>query len=210
VALHQGLRHIQRFKAHDITEFLGKDRICHIYGKVRDVPPLDPPLLKWSKQSNWYKRVTAPGYDDTTPLLDYVEYKIFLDGIYDASRHLRVIDPKDKETDVDVIKAASEVIEQAKFVYILGYGFDENNSERLGLPKCLYYERAPNKFVLFTNFGDISRVNKRASNLLFHNMRHFPSGGSLVEQSDGVYHYERSVRNVYDALALDFESLEET
>jgi hypothetical protein len=92
-------------------------------------------------------------------------------------------------------------------VYILGYGFDRNNSERLGLREGLAYEKADNVKVMFTNFNNINRVNKRASRLLFRTARHFSPAGGAVEESDG--RYERSIRDVYEALELDFESLEE-
>jgi hypothetical protein len=64
------------------------------------------------------------------------------------------------------------------------------------------------KFVHFTNFGDNNRVNKRASQVFFNRMDQFPPGEPLINVRDHGYYYERSFRNVYDALERDFESLE--
>jgi len=200
-ALHLGLRHIQLFQTADIDNFFEDDRILHIYGKVREVPPIDSPALKWSEQSRDPKDLTEfalSGY--------YSEYKAFLDPIDDASQNLRVIDPLDKETDKHIIADAKTAIAEAKRVYILGYGFDANNSERLGLPGSLHYEHNK-KSVVFTNFRDVNRVNKRASKIFFGNMTHFGPGSPTVEGSRDAY-YEKSVRDVYEAFELDFDAFE--
>jgi hypothetical protein len=130
LALHRGLRHIELFQEADVSKFLGGDRILHIYGKVRDVPPIETHALNYPH--------SAPANPPEAELPSYQsEAKVFYDTIYNASKGLRVIDPKDKETNRQVIEAAREVIERAKCVYILGYGFDENNSARLNLPRSL-------------------------------------------------------------------------
>jgi hypothetical protein len=198
----RGLRHIELFQKSDIDEFFAQDRIMHVYGKVRQVPPTDPPHLNWDEQS----RDPIP----TEPSMQskYAsDRQAFFDVIYAASRGLRVIDPFDKATDENVIKAAQNVLARAHRVYILGYGFDENNSKRLGLQQTLRYDQN-NKSVFFTSFRDINRVNKAASRVFFGNARHFISGNPAVEDSSN-YYYEKSVRDVYEALELDFESLEE-
>lgn len=156
VALHKGLGHIRLFKEEDdvITKFLGAGRIKHIYGEVRDVPPVDLPDVKW-------ERSTGHGIEQYQ-----LDYKEFLDAVYEKSLSIRVIDPKDKKADRDVIDAARKEIDDAEIVYILGYGFDKNNSERLGLSKSLHYDSSSTKkHVLFTNFGNQDRIRKRASGI---------------------------------------------
>jgi hypothetical protein len=199
--IYQGLRHIQLFKPVDVDEFLSSDRVLHIYGKVRDLQSAD--LLQ---QLQWDDRARNPTDMSQFALIKYrTEAKAFYDALYTASKGLRVIDPHDKETNKDVIKSAIEAIERAKRVYILGYGFDENNSGRLNLSQHLHYGRNE-KSVLFTNFGDINRVNKRVSKVLFgHTGNSFNPPVGRIERLD----YEKSVRDVYQALELDFDSLEE-
>jgi hypothetical protein len=205
-ALYRGLQHIELFQKPDIDAFFAQDRIMHVYGKVREVPPIvDFPYLNWSEQSRDPNNLKEPAL-----ISKYAsEYKLFLDTIYGASQGLRVIDPLDKRTDRHVIETAQDMLARANRVYILGYGFDENNSKRLGLREALRYDKNW-KSVLFTNFRDINRVNKAASKVLFGDARHLTPGKLLEEaQSQNInYYYEKSIRNVYDALELDFESLE--
>jgi hypothetical protein len=117
-----------------------------------------------------------------------------------AGRNLRVIDPFDKFSDSENITLARTQIAYAGRVYVLGYGFDEHNSERLGLRESLADSVSSHKIVSFTNFQDINKVNKRASAIFFGQRDRFPSGGPTL-----IGRYEKSCRNVYDALNLDFD-----
>jgi hypothetical protein len=202
--LYHGLRHIQLFHSDDIRKFLEDgSRIRHIYGKVRKVGYENPTDLDWSEQSRDPKSISE------FELHNYhISYGSFLDTIYAASLGLRVIDPADKDSDKEIIDGAATAIGGAKQVYILGYGFDPNNSQRLGLAQSLRYDIGSDKRVFFTNFGDINRVNKRASKLFFGTARHFPVAGTSVEEGVGSYYYEKSCRDVYEALELDFEALD--
>lgn len=60
---------------------------------------------------------------------------------------------------------------------------------------------------MFTNYLDINRVNKRASKVFFGASDRFSPGGPSVIADRDAY-YERSTRDVYEALELDFESLD--
>ena len=60
---------------------------------------------------------------------------------------------------------------------------------------------------MFTNLGNINRVNKRASKVFFGNTIHFGPSGAAVEAQRDSY-YERSVREVYGAFEFDFDELE--
>ena len=94
-------------------------------------------------------------------------------------------------------------------VYILGYGFDETNSQLLDLPNSLALEKN-HKTVLFTNFENHNRINKKASTVFFGPPdRLLSDKPAILGALTGDYLCEKSSRNVYDALALDFDSPEE-
>jgi hypothetical protein len=198
-ALGHGLAHIELFQREDIETFLTNNRIVHVYGKVRENPFERPASLNWQEQGRDPKDM---GHGQLQHLHDY---KNFLDHIYAASQGIHVIDPDDKETDKNVIELAASAIESAKYVYILGYGFDQNNSARLRLQKALRTNPLREHSVFFTNFGNISRINKRASKLFFDDPSHFSTSGSQVETVRNIYYCEKSHRDVYEALELDFD-----
>jgi hypothetical protein len=202
-----GLRSISLFETKDIDEFLGGDRFLHVYGKVRDsataLPSVEFDFLSGRGGPYQYNEDKGEMGKTLKPLLDTA---------YKASKNLRVISPSDKELDAKVIEAAKSAIRDAACVYILGYGFDENNSMRLDLSNSLKldpHSGSLRKVVLFTNFGDINRVNKRASKLFFGNYLSFlPSRPFIWGDPMNVY-CEKSIRDVYEALAFDFDALEE-
>jgi hypothetical protein len=130
-----------------------------------------------------------------------------LNLIYEASLGIRVIDPKDKDN--ETFDAAFDLIKAANVVYILGYGFDERNSERLRLQDALGGPKPNLKSILFTNFGDANRINKKASRLFFGHPQYFLDDTIIDRTSDKYPYFEKSTRNVYDALALDFDALED-
>jgi hypothetical protein len=185
VALKAGLQHIQMFDESDVEKFLDGSRIVHIYGKVRDIKSIRA-QVKWPNSNPI----------DTSR----IDFCSFLDVVYSASKGIRVIDPHDKGANGDDLTIAQTQIHAARRVFILGYGFDEHNSERLRLNEALKYGGNSPKMVAFTNFGDINQVNKRASKVLFGNTASFPPNGQSI-----AYHAEKSTRNAYDALALDFD-----
>ena len=94
-----------------------------------------------------------------------IDWKTLIDKTYLASQAIRVIDPDDKHTDIHVIDAAQRAVREATCVYVLGYGFDENNNQRLALKEALAHPKQ--KVILFTNFRDVNQINKRVSRLLF-------------------------------------------
>jgi hypothetical protein len=89
----------------------------------------------------------------------------------------------------------------------LGYGFDELNSKLLQLPGHLKLGRNT-KTVMFANYGNSGIVNKNAARLFgFQPNELLMEGGRLISVRDSVC--EKSVKDVYGALALDFDSPEE-
>ncbi len=200
--LRQGLQHIQLFEKGDVEKFFTPSRVLHVYGAIRsNIVPSD--LDDWAKRTLDPRTLTR----EQVPIYQ-TGYRDFLNKVYAASRGLRVIDPDDKETDKAIVEAAQKEIARAKSVYILGYGFDKNNSARLGLRESFDYEKNNNKSVFFTNLGDINRVNKRVSKLIFGRDNQIYAGSPAVERTGNSNLYERSVRDVYEALELDFESFE--
>jgi hypothetical protein len=93
----------------------------------------------------------------------------------------------------------------AQVVYILGYGFDTQNNRRIGLDPIL---RTSNKAVMFTNFGHIPAINKKASKLFFGNHDEFLSKDTVGGLKDR--YFEKSGRNVYEVLRKILTRLKES
>ena len=60
---------------------------------------------------------------------------------------------------------------------------------------------------MFTNFGNVNTINKRASKLFFKSHEHFLERSVHGHPQNGNY-VEKSVRTVYEALEVDFDALE--
>ncbi len=192
-SLRSGLSHIQMFEADDVEQFLGGSRIIHVYGRIRDD-------VANAAEVDWTEQETNPGTLQQSG--DYhATMKNLLDVVYVASKGLRVIDPHDKGADDAEIKSAREAIAGGQRTFVLGYGFDEHNSDRLNLPE--YFGHNPallNKRIAFTNYQDINQINKRASKVFYGHPNAFPPGSPAIADR-----YEKSTRSTYDALAFDFD-----
>jgi len=185
-----GLRHIELFAAADIEKFLSGSRIIHVYGKLANS---QPDALPWSVENDdphSFKGFNSGDY--------HVNFAKLLNAVHDASTDLRVIDPHNKGADAENIQLARTQITYAKRLFILGYGFDENNNQRLKLSEAI---RQHKKRVYFTNFDNNRNINKRASKIIFGDENHFRFEADWNQA--GLY--ERSTRNVYDAFARDFD-----
>jgi hypothetical protein len=206
--LDRGLRSISLFETKDVAKFLGGERILHVYGQVRTDPAV-PPKLNFSLLSP--APGGMPGYKLEKGHMGN-ELKPLLDTAYAASKNIRVISPSDKGLNVEVIESAKKAIADATCVFVLGYGFDENNSKILDLFRALNLrsDDGEGKAVLFTNYEDINRVNKKASRLFFGDFESFLPGEPFIHGNPkGPFYCEKSVRDVYEALALDFDALED-
>ena len=53
---------------------------------------------------------------------------------------------------------AHRAIQEAEIIYVLGFGFDRNNCERIGLTEIVSRSKANPQMVLFTNFRNSGRV----------------------------------------------------
>ena len=200
-SLYVGLNAIEiiRNSSGAIKSFLSNDRFMHVYGSVRDWSSFDFSSINW-------QALSTEAIVHWTDRRYYVETPKCLDMIYAASQRIRTIEMHDKDANGDIVEAAKVAIAEAEAIYILGYGFDPINNRRIGLDGSpAAFE---GKHVMFTNFEDSNRINKRASMLLTGRSDQFMSNGTGIvgEQTTPTF-FEKSVRNVYDALAFDFESL---
>lgn len=205
--LYKALSAISLFEQNDILTFLQEPgRFIHIYGKIRPDPFVGPPIIKFPSFLTPRPRPNPLQHEE---IQIFQEYKSALDVIYLASTELRTIAPNEK-TATDDVRAAITFIANAACVYILGYGFDENNSALLELPMNLRLKPGNNKVIMFTNFRNITLVNKNASRVFFGRNDKLLSPNPII---DGViagdFLLERSTRDVYGAFNLDFDSPEE-
>ena len=203
-ALHHGLNAMDTFKQQDVEQFLQEPRIIHCYGEVREA--VDPP----KRTIPFAYFFTAPRAHEREQALVTAQHQAgclaLLDEVFEASKRLYTIDPRDKITNLASMGVAREAIAQAEIVYVLGYGFDENNNARIGMVNG--FGRGQ-KAVMFTNFGDINRVNKKAGRSVFGHPDVFLSGQPAFRQTTPPNYVEKSIRNVYEALELDFDELED-
>jgi hypothetical protein len=201
--LFNGLSKLAQFATGDIlTRFFSENRFLHIYGKIREDSFADPPALSFHFFD--HTRAQPTGADE------WIAAKGLFDAAYDASKTIRTIAPYEKVIDPDpIVEAAKAAISEASCVYILGYGFDPFNSQLLELDKSLDLEKTK-KAVMFTNFQNRNVINKNASRIFFGcRDRILSNMPDVVGQETKGYLCERSTRNVYDALADDFDSPEE-
>ncbi|MEP6831185.1 MAG: hypothetical protein ABI963_12655 [Rhizomicrobium sp.] len=197
--LFDGLSNISRFEFSDVEKFLSRDRVLHIYGGIREE------IEKKFEQIN----VGLTARVDMSGFIDSVAY---LNRAYKASQGIRTIDGDDKVKNTKVIEAAKREIARAETVYILGFGFDEANSQRIGLD-MLRPDSNAGRTVFFTNYNGYNRVGSSAGRILLSDWQAFLPPERAVKSSYQVgmsgecfdYRCEMSLKNVYDALAQDFE-----
>ncbi len=191
---------IEKFGEQEASKFFWIPRILHVYGCLRSVET--------------HSGGRVPPYPMHGKAWSVANHQFIVDALnlaYEASKRLRTIASEDKDAEMNALSVAREVIEKAKTVYILGYGFDKENSRLLNIDSLLKYDHArPMKRVMFTNYQDSNRVNKEAS-LLFSGTRgQIFTGSDFISRRDaGEIYIERSARNVYDAFSLDFDDPEQ-
>jgi hypothetical protein len=204
----RGLSSLAHFAGGDtVRQFFEGNRFIHIYGKVREDAIAPPPSFDLDLLGG--VTLDGPKAQRGPPYL-WNDTKALLDTIYEASKGIRTIAPHEKTVE-PAVESARRAIADANCVYILGYGFDENNSRLLALPDSLALAKT-HKTVMFTNFGDHNLVNKKASRVFFGSPERLLSDKPAIlgtPTGTGDFLCEKSSRNVYDALALDFDSPEE-
>jgi len=199
--LYQAISDMDLFDQGDVLKFLSEDRIVHVYGAIDDdvaskEPPIDLTVATTLGDANELDLRGTAGFEQRKNLID----RCFI-----AAQLIRTVDPHDKEEDAAALQTAKKWIEDAGVVYILGYGFDDSNNRRIGLDALHYHKHKA--AVMFTNFGDLNVINKKASSLFYGMRTAFLDGAIQGNPLDGFY-AEKSIRNVYDALNMDFDALE--
>jgi hypothetical protein len=187
----------------DVTKFV-TDRTVHVYGSVHASLP-----SKYGSDEDVHALESLSQVDDDRRRLD--QKMEFLDRCLVAAASIRTIGQHDKGQNEADLARAREWINTAAVVYILGYGFDPQNSGHIGLDKLSVAAGSTDKTsknVLFTNFGDPNTVNKRAGNLLLGDPNAFLKGRDAVKTERRRY-FEKSERDVYQAFAQDFDEVEE-
>ncbi len=204
--LFKGLSKLAQFSTGDIlTRFFGDNRFLHIYGKIREDALADPPAANFDLFGGISGPRPQPG---PGPPEVWTATKTLFDAIYEASKTIRIIAPHEKTID-PTVEVSRRAIGEASCIYILGYGFDPYNSELLELPRHLELEKT-HKTVMFTNFRNRNVINKNASRVFFwHRDKILSNMPDVIGNETDGYLCERSIRNVYDALADDFDSPEE-
>jgi hypothetical protein len=198
----RALNSIEMF-ADQVDAFFERKPVLHVYGRVTQ-------HIDDTPQSFNLFPAQITGRDQIALQTSYDTVKRLFDRAYESAQLIRTIGPHEKDDSGDEIRHACEAIAQAECVYILGYGFDENNSARLNLAKSLRPTGGSSKrVVLFTNYGDRNVVNKKASQLLLGTSNQFLAPGEAIKSDYRNYYYEKSTRDVYGALADDFDSVEE-
>ena len=185
--------------------FFREHPVLHVYGQVRNYPgseftPINLNLIPCDA-------VDMSHRDPARAHAHYRECKRAIDEAYSAAQKMRTIGSDEKDNNVEELERARTAIKQAECVYILGYGFDEENSRQLHMQSNLLLHNGPRRAVVFTNYGDSNRINKKAAKLLFGHFSQFLPPHELV-QSDPKFYCEKSTRDVYQALDQDFDSIE--
>jgi hypothetical protein len=196
----------QFLKGDHVFNSFVEDRILHIYGKVREAHPSKYRPI----DRNVFALSPLPLYGNRREAFA-AAYKDALNTAFDASKGIRTIGLVDKAENKDTIERAKRVIKDANCVFVLGYGFDSRNSELIGMTEFLRVGNS-NKFkcVLFTNYKDSNLINKKISQLLHGSYDQYQAPGPVVRGDlRGHYYCEKSVRDVYGALELDFDAVEE-
>jgi hypothetical protein len=194
IGLEAGLSSYAPFRP-QIAAFFKKYEVLHLYGKVRDFPasqivPLPVRILPTGTLSAWNEQALK----QQQACIDA------MNAIYDASQTIATACAREKGGKGDAIKLARDAIAGAEEIYILGYGFDDDNNERLALGELIGASRSDRpKRVYLTNFGEHNRVTKIASRLF---------GAPIVPQTPtiiGRKYFEMSTRDVYGAFERDFD-----
>jgi hypothetical protein len=181
---------------------MSNERFLHVYGSIRDYAPEE------FEGSDIFLEMATTTLNGSGSRVDSRHRaKMLLDISYNASKRIKTIAPHDKADSEEVMSSARQALSEAGCVYIFGYGFDRNNNNRLDLYNLLKQSPIP-KVIMFTNKDDRNQINKRASKVFFGIFNSILTHNETVHGDPENYYVEKSIRNVYDALAFDFDDLE--
>lgn len=216
IFIREALEHTDIVNSSDIDQFFSAERFMHVYGAIRD-----PTATAGSRSlPRPFKLFDKYWGNASFEILDDAELdgcRALLDEIYEASQRIRTIGSIDKTEDESTLKYAKTALGTAERIHILGYGFDETNSDILCLSEHLREGKShklsgPKKiFVNFTNFGDHNTINKKAGDIFHQNRKMFIGNKPQETPSDVVTNtgvkrfYEKSIKDVCRALRKDFD-----
>ena len=180
------------FAEEDIDKFLFENRIIHIYGSVdtKNVP---------IRHEMTTKRFPDPIVHQR--FLKYLHLVPIYNRAYTASESLNVINPEERKDQAPHIEIAKAKIRESTKLYILGYGFDKDNNERLDLINAVAASKISK--VYFTNFESVKGIFLSAGAFLAGDEDVF-EGKTSVYQKPGGPKIKWSDHNVYMALQNDF------
>lgn len=174
-----------------VNDFFNGDRFLHVYGQIRKDALSKPKNLRYSFKPFELEK------------MEWLHES--LDEAYLSSKELRTIYPHKIDNSSKEAIAAKKKIAEAKDVFILGYGFDENNNEILGLHEHLNISQNDHKRIFFTNYKDRQSINKRASKIFFNDSSRFYPGDRHLIKNHRASQAEKSTRDVYEAIEQDFD-----
>jgi len=214
----EGLSAMRRFDQVAHPFVLNSDRFIHIYGNLRPQNNLISAPPEIVKQCPARTRADRVGNDAQI-------FTSLLNTVYEASKGIDIIAPEKAtaEPSAAIVKARRR-IDEAEVIYILGYGFDRYNCDLLQLHEsCAEGKTNIDRHIMFTNFGDRGTVSKMAGSIFWDSRSAFLKPG-MVELDSYAHDYndmmgltpqhkrvicEKSISNVYNALANDFDSPED-
>ncbi len=201
-----------RFDGGSLEDFFSQDRFLHLYGKLslergaiesHNVSFADF-FTKWERTISRVRKsgnVLAPQLDGFISLID---------DALSASAGIQTIEPLEKDENSHVFDTAAKIIQHAGVIYILGFGFDKNNTTRLTLASAT---SNPNQTIMFTNYNDSNKINKKVMELFGANVdllspnymhwREIKINALQVVKSGATI--EKSIRDVYGAFEYDFD-----
>lgn len=210
--LHEALKNYTFFaEGGQSNRFLEKSdeypegRVLHIYGQLY-------PFSTTGKKEK--------SYNNDFKLANEIDYA------FDAAKNIHTIAPGEKGLEKETIAAATKAILEAEYVYFLGYGFDSRNNMLLEL-QSIRDKNTITKYIKITNYRNSDKITNSlnstligyGSNMLSINKpsditpleRQVDIGGTHLDGYHSIrdhnqpIHIQKSIKNVYDALAEDFE-----
>jgi hypothetical protein len=193
--LYKRLSQVDLFKADgDKIKTFISERVLHVYGQVRHD-------FEQDIQSKPYKSGYGAQYDN---------FYSWHEAAHAAVGQLKTIEPHNKEID----EKASVIISNAEDLYILGYGFDKNNNERLKFKESIKESSGQiQKRIFWTNYDNRNKINKIVAQMLSLKSSDLRKCSDIPDSHQNnnkgkfivSFHYEQSIKNAFDALANDFD-----
>jgi hypothetical protein len=197
--LNRSLNAIDLIPTSDVQDFLSGERIMHVYGRVHEQTPRGEEVIDLKvAHSLGNPSIVERGSDQELKAVTN-----YLDQCWLSAQQLKTVDPDEKDGGGD-LQPVKDLIMGADLIYVLGFGFDRSNIQRIALDRVrIKAEATPAKNIFYTNFENSWTVDKVAEHIFGAN--NLPIS-KYARGANNIW-VERSTRNVYDAIALDFAAL---